>query len=216
MRRQGWPLEATWIGSVKQPISGGPGLRNVPVLPGRYDMHSFPTRLPLLCLFLAACGGARATTLSRAVTDTLPGGIVRVMSSGPTAWTDSTGARLVEEGRFQGPDGTPAELGDPMSVAVDDAGRITPLTDSSTTRTRSPTPAPSTRIGRFSWARPADRSESPTSASRTAPRRSSVKTVSVPCVTTTVPAESRLISWRESASVPIHSGCPGYEKTRAT
>ncbi|HEV8355449.1 MAG TPA: 6-bladed beta-propeller [Gemmatimonadales bacterium] len=78
----------------------------------------------LLSLLFAGCGGARATTLSRAVTDTLPGGIVRVMSAGPTAWTDSTGARLVEEGRFQGQDGTPAELGDPMSVAVDDAGRI--------------------------------------------------------------------------------------------
>ena len=87
-------------------------------------MRSHSARLSLLAMLLASCGGARATTLSRAVTDTLPGGIVRVMSSGPTAWTDSTGARLVGEGRFQGQDGTPAELGEPGSIAVDDAGRI--------------------------------------------------------------------------------------------
>jgi hypothetical protein len=83
-----------------------------------------PIRLSLLGLLLAACGGARGARLARSVTDTLPGGIVRVMSAGPTAWTDSTGARLVEEGRFQGRDGTPAELGEPGSIAVDDAGRI--------------------------------------------------------------------------------------------
>jgi hypothetical protein len=87
-------------------------------------MQSLPARLSLLSLLLVSCGGARATTLARAVTDTLPGGIVRVMSSGPTAWSDSTGARLVEEGRFQGQDGTAAELGEPGSIAVDDAGRI--------------------------------------------------------------------------------------------
>jgi 6-bladed beta-propeller protein len=83
-----------------------------------------PIRASLLSLVLAACGGARGAKLARAVTDTLPGGIVRVMSAGPTAWTDSTGARLAEEGRFQGQDGTPAELGEPGSVAVDDAGRV--------------------------------------------------------------------------------------------
>jgi 6-bladed beta-propeller protein len=78
----------------------------------------------LLGLALAACGRADSARLARAVTDTLPGGIVRVMSAGPTAWADSTGARLVEEGRFRGEDGTPGELADPGSIAVDDAGRI--------------------------------------------------------------------------------------------
>ena len=107
-----------------QPIVGRAGPTCVPMLPGRCDLQSLSARLSLLSVLLASCGGARATTLSRAVTDTLPGGIVRVMSAGPTAWTDSTGARLVEEGRFQGQDGTPAELGEPGSVAVDDAGRI--------------------------------------------------------------------------------------------
>jgi hypothetical protein len=81
-------------------------------------------RLAALCLILASCGGAPAASLTRAVTDTLPGGIVRVMSPGPTAWADSAGARLLEEGRFQGQDGTAAELGEPRSIAVDALDRI--------------------------------------------------------------------------------------------
>lgn len=74
---------------------------------------------------LASCGGgAAAANLARAVVDTLPGGIPRVTSPGPTAWTDSSGARLVEEGRFSGEDGTPGELGNPGSIAVDETGRV--------------------------------------------------------------------------------------------
>jgi hypothetical protein len=84
----------------------------------------WPRIVAFSLLFLAACGGAKASRLATVVTDTLPGGILRVTSAGPTAWTDSTGATLVEEGRFTGTDGTPAELGEPGSVAVDDAGRI--------------------------------------------------------------------------------------------
>ena len=45
--------------------------------------------LPLLATLLAACGGAEAKNLAEAVVDTLPGGIERVTSSGPTAWSDS-------------------------------------------------------------------------------------------------------------------------------
>jgi hypothetical protein len=80
--------------------------------------------LVLSAVLLAACGGAKASRLASVVTDTLPGSIVRITSAGPTAWTDSTGAALVEEGRFTGEDGTPAELGQPGNVAVDEAGRI--------------------------------------------------------------------------------------------
>jgi hypothetical protein len=83
-----------------------------------------PRNLAFSLLLLAACGGAKASKLATVVTDTLPGGILRITSAGPTAWTDSTGAALVEEGRFTGADGTPAELGEPGNVAVDDAGRI--------------------------------------------------------------------------------------------
>ena len=77
-----------------------------------------------MSLFLTSCGGSAASDLARAVVDTLPGGIPRVTSAGPTAWTDSTGARLVEESRFSGEDGTPAEIGQPQSLAVDEEGRV--------------------------------------------------------------------------------------------
>jgi hypothetical protein len=78
----------------------------------------------LLSVLLASCGGAAASNLARTVVDTLPGGIPRVTSAGPIAWTDSTSARLVEESRFSGEDGTPAEIGQPQSLAVDEAGRV--------------------------------------------------------------------------------------------
>jgi hypothetical protein len=84
-----------------------------------------PTLAPaLIALVLAACGGAEATKLARARIDTLPNGTLRVMSDGPTAWSDSAGAGLVEAGRFQGEDGTPSELGQPRSIAVDESGRV--------------------------------------------------------------------------------------------
>ena len=82
-----------------------------------------PSTVCLLALALASCGGgAAASSLAHAVIDTLPGGILRVTSSGPTSWTDS--ARLVEEARFNGEDGSPGELGSPRSMAVDEAGRV--------------------------------------------------------------------------------------------
>lgn len=83
--------------------------------------NSFPA---LLALLFSACGGAQAGNLAKARTDTMPGGILRVMSDGPTAWTEAAGATLAEESRFQGEDGTPAELGQPRSIAVDDWGRV--------------------------------------------------------------------------------------------
>jgi hypothetical protein len=87
---------------------------------------SIPGRaiLPLGLVFLAGCAGAKASSLAKAVIDTLPGGNDGVTSTHHTASTDTTVAGLVEEGRFTGADGTPAELGEPGSVAVDDAGRI--------------------------------------------------------------------------------------------
>ena len=75
-------------------------------------------------LLLAACSGAKASTLARAVIDTLPGGIPRVISPAPTAWNDTSTARLVEESRWSGEDGTPGEIGQPQSLAVDEAGRV--------------------------------------------------------------------------------------------
>lgn len=78
-----------------------------------------------VALFLAACAGSEPQ-LAHAVHDTLPGGIVRVMSPGPTAWADPADPRawhLVPDGVIRGEPGTPAELIDPQSLAVDGAGR---------------------------------------------------------------------------------------------
>lgn len=87
-------------------------------MPSRHDASS------LIPLLLAACGGAEASNLARAVIDTLPGGIPRVTSPAATAWTDSSGAQLIEETRWSGDDGSPAEIGQPRSLAVDEAGRV--------------------------------------------------------------------------------------------
>jgi hypothetical protein len=86
-----------------------------------------PLRRALSLLFpvlLASCGGAAASNLAHVVIDTLPGGIPRVSNSGPTAWPDSASAKLVEEARFSGDEGTPSELGDPSGIAVDEGGRV--------------------------------------------------------------------------------------------
>lgn len=80
--------------------------------------------LLMLSLTLAGCGGAEAAKLAQARIDTLPNGSIRVISDGPTAWGDSAGVELVETGRFSGEDGSPGELGQPQSIAVDGEGRI--------------------------------------------------------------------------------------------
>jgi hypothetical protein len=72
---------------------------------------------------LAACT-SHDSRLASAVTDTLPGGIVRVTSSGPTAWTDTNGWKLVELPAVQPAQGSPGELISPSSIAVDDQGRL--------------------------------------------------------------------------------------------
>lgn len=75
---------------------------------------------------LAACGDP-GPGLATALRDTLPGGIVRVTSPGPTAWADSADPRawrLVEAGRITGEPETPSELVSPAAVAVDEAGRV--------------------------------------------------------------------------------------------
>lgn len=87
-------------------------------------MRPLSLRLTSYLSLLTACSGARAANLAQARIDTLPGGVVRVTSDGPTAWADSSGASLVEEGRFSGEDGTPSELGEPRSLAVDAQGRV--------------------------------------------------------------------------------------------
>jgi hypothetical protein len=73
---------------------------------------------------LTGCRGAAGTPLSRATVDTLPSGIVRVLSDAPTAWRDTTGWQLVEAGRFSGEENTPSEVINPQTLALDEAGRV--------------------------------------------------------------------------------------------
>lgn len=83
--------------------------------------------LALLCLLAsaAACSAVESDTLARPTVDTLASGAVRVLNAGPTRWRDhSTGWRLVEAARITGEEGTPSELIDPQSLAVDAEGRV--------------------------------------------------------------------------------------------
>ena len=82
-------------------------------------------RLLPIATLIAACGSAEHSSLATARVDTLPGHIVSVTSPGPTAWADtSSGWRLVPAGVIGGETGTPGELIDPGSIAVDVAGRV--------------------------------------------------------------------------------------------
>jgi hypothetical protein len=84
-------------------------------------------RRPLLpvVVLLAACGSAEHSRLATARVDTLSGHIISVTSPGPTAWADTaSGWQLVPAGTIGGQTGTPGELIDPQSIAVDGAGRI--------------------------------------------------------------------------------------------
>lgn len=80
----------------------------------------------VLCLIalLAACQRSDKR-LATATVDTVGGHIPSITSAGPTAWADTaTGWRLVLAGMIGSASGTPGELIDPQSVAVDDAGRL--------------------------------------------------------------------------------------------
>ena len=56
--------------------------------------------------------------------DTLPGGVVRVTSTGASAWAGGSGWRLELERVIQPPTGTPGELGTPSVTVLLDDGRL--------------------------------------------------------------------------------------------
>ncbi len=83
----------------------------------------FALLLPVLAA--PACGGAGEGTDAAVVRDTLPNGVLSIMSHGPTAWADTSGWKLVEDLQVgSGESGGPGELVQPMGFAVDPAGRI--------------------------------------------------------------------------------------------
>lgn len=80
--------------------------------------------LPLL-LVLAACSSQDSGLAARHVTtDTLPGGIVRVMNNGPTAWADTNGWKLVLEQTIAPAAETPGELLEPRWLILRDDGSL--------------------------------------------------------------------------------------------
>lgn len=77
-------------------------------------------RLPHLALlaFATACGGAAPRVATTRI-DTLPNGVVRVDNVAPSAWSDTSGWRLVEERTIAPADGDPGELGRPDGLAME-------------------------------------------------------------------------------------------------
>lgn len=84
------------------------------------------TRCPhvLFVLAIAACGGTSDAALNEPTIDTLPGGIVRVTNTGPTAWRDTTGWTLREEMVIAPAEGSEGELSDVGSVVADTHGNV--------------------------------------------------------------------------------------------
>jgi hypothetical protein len=69
------------------------------------------------------CGRGAPAVVARV--DTLPGGTIQVSSPGPTGWRDSAHAlRLTETLRIQAAEGSPGELVEPGTLAVDAQERI--------------------------------------------------------------------------------------------
>lgn len=87
-------------------------------------MMRAPAWMPLVMVVAVACGGGDAEPLGVATIDTMPGGIPSVMSDGPTAWRDTSGWRLVEDGALEGELGAAGELIDPQAMAVDGRGYV--------------------------------------------------------------------------------------------
>lgn len=91
--------------------------------------HSLPSSRPAAAALLAAvlaagCTGAEARMLAQPVIDSLPGGIPRVMNTGPARWVGESGWQLELVQTITGTEGTESELINPQSLAVDDWGRV--------------------------------------------------------------------------------------------
>ena len=72
---------------------------------------------------LISCTGAEARRLAQPVLDSLPGGIPRLTSPGPTSWEGESGWQVELVAETTGGPQTPGELIDPNSLALDEWGR---------------------------------------------------------------------------------------------
>lgn len=91
------------------------------------DCFTLPVRLAplvLLPLLWSGCAAGDATPGSGPQIDTLPGGAVRVINSGPTAWTDTNGWRLVQERVIQPAEGSAGEIGRTVGMVADSGGNV--------------------------------------------------------------------------------------------
>ena len=86
------------------------------------------TRTPaaaVVATLLAACGGADAeVALDQPVIDTTPTGVVHVRNTGPAAWREGSGWRLVLERTIRPADGAPGEIGSPRGIVADSRGHV--------------------------------------------------------------------------------------------
>ena len=89
-------------------------------------MFQRPTPLLALGLALAAaCSRADGReSLGEAQIDTLAGGVIQVTNTGPTAWADTNGWKLVEERVIQPAEGSPGELSHVSGLAADASGNV--------------------------------------------------------------------------------------------
>lgn len=86
----------------------------------------------LLCALFAVPLAAQAR-LSRPVIDTVDHHIVRVTNSGPTAWTDTNGWKLVYQRTVQPPEGSPGMLQNPSALLLLPDGRLIVIDNKATT-----------------------------------------------------------------------------------
>ncbi len=77
-----------------------------------------------LFLSLGACKGDKGTALAVPTIDTLPGGAIAVHNTGPSAWADTNGWRIVETGRLVAVDSGESGIVNPRDVAADASGRL--------------------------------------------------------------------------------------------
>lgn len=89
-------------------------------------MFQRPTPLLALGLALAAaCSRADGReSLGEAQIDTLAGGVIQVTNTGPTAWADTNGWKVVEERVIAPPEGSPGELATANIFVADDRGNV--------------------------------------------------------------------------------------------